>query len=46
MLIMVLTPRNISVANILQAMAYQYQMKFTPEEIKKFEGMNSFALPM
>jgi biopolymer transport protein ExbD len=31
---------------ILQAMAYQYQMKFTPQEIKKFEGMNSFALPM
>ena len=31
---------------ILQAIAYQYQMKFTPQEIKKFEGMNSFALPM
>ena len=31
---------------ILQAMGQQYQMKFTPAEIKKFEGMNSFALPM
>jgi biopolymer transport protein ExbD len=31
---------------ILQAIAYQYQMKFTPQEIKKFEAMNSFALPM
>jgi len=31
---------------ILQAMGSQYQMKFTPQEIKKFEGMNSFALPM
>ncbi len=32
--------------NILRAMAYQYQMKFTPEEIKKFEGLSSFSLPM
>lgn len=32
--------------NILRAMAYQYQMKFTPEEIKKFEGLASFSLPM
>jgi biopolymer transport protein ExbD len=27
-------------------MAYQYQMKFTPEEVKKFEALNSFSLPM
>jgi biopolymer transport protein ExbD len=32
--------------NILRAMAYQYQMKFTPEEVKKFEALNSFSLPM
>src|SRR5512133_467751 len=32
--------------NILRAMAYQYQMKFTPEEVKKFEGLGSFAVPM
>jgi biopolymer transport protein ExbD len=31
---------------ILQAMGSQYQVKFTPAEIKKFEGMYSFALPM
>ena len=31
---------------ILQAVGQQYQIKFTPEEIKKFEGMNAFALPM
>lgn len=31
---------------ILQAVGQQYQMKFTPAEIKRFEGMNSFALPM
>jgi len=31
---------------ILQAMAQHYQMRFTPAEIKKFEVMNSFALPM
>jgi biopolymer transport protein ExbD len=27
-------------------MAYQYQMKFTPAEVKKFEGLASFGLPM
>jgi len=32
--------------NILRAMAYQYQMKFTPAEVKKFEGLASFGLPM
>jgi biopolymer transport protein ExbD len=32
--------------NILRAMAYQYQLKFTPEEVKKFEGLSSFSLPM
>jgi biopolymer transport protein ExbD len=32
--------------NILRAMAYQYQMKFTPEEVKKFEGLQNFSLPM
>jgi len=32
--------------NILRAMAYQYQMKFTPEEVEKFEALNSFSLPM
>lgn len=31
---------------ILQAVGQQYQVKFTPAEIKKFEGMNSFGLPM
>ena len=31
---------------ILQAMAQQYQMRFTPADIKKFEGMNSFSMPM
>lgn len=31
---------------ILNAMAYQYQMTFTPEEYTLFEGMSSFALPM
>jgi len=31
---------------VLQAMGSQYQIKFTPEEIKRFEGMNSFALPI
>jgi biopolymer transport protein ExbD len=31
---------------ILQAVGQQYQTKFTPKEIKRFEGMNSFALPM
>jgi len=32
--------------NILRAMAFQYQMRFTPEEVKKFEGLNAFSLPM
>jgi len=32
--------------NILRAMAYQYQMKFTPEEVEKFEGLQNFSLPM
>lgn len=32
--------------NILRAMAYQYQLKFTPQEVKKFEGLSSFAIPM
>ncbi|MBN1143403.1 MAG: biopolymer transporter ExbD [Bacteroidales bacterium] len=31
---------------ILNAMAYQYQLKFTPEEYKKFEGMSSFGMPI
>jgi biopolymer transport protein ExbD len=31
---------------ILQAVGQQYQIKFTPEEIKKFEGMSSFGLPL
>jgi biopolymer transport protein ExbD len=31
---------------ILQAVGQQYQIKFTPAEIKKFEGMNAFGLPM
>lgn len=31
---------------ILQAVGQQYQIKFTPEEIKKFEGMSAFALPI
>jgi biopolymer transport protein ExbD len=31
---------------ILQAVGKQYSMKFTPAEIRRFEGMNSFSLPM
>jgi len=31
---------------ILQAVGQQYQVKFTPAEIKKFEVMSAFALPM
>jgi biopolymer transport protein ExbD len=31
---------------ILQAVGQQYQIKFTPAEIMRFEGMNSFGLPM
>ncbi len=30
---------------ILQAIGSQYQIKFTPKEIKKFEGLASFGLP-
>ena len=33
-------------SKILKAMAYQYQLKFTPQEIKIFEGRNSFAMSM
>jgi biopolymer transport protein ExbD len=33
-------------AKILQAMGSQYNIKFTPQEIKRFEGLNSFALPI
>ena len=32
-------------AKILQAIGSQYQIKFTPKEIKKFEGLASFGLP-
>lgn len=32
--------------NVLRAMAYQYQMKFTPQEVQKFEGLGAFSLPM
>jgi hypothetical protein len=31
---------------ILQAVGQQYQVKFSPAEIKKFEGMSAFGLPM
>jgi biopolymer transport protein ExbD len=31
---------------VLQAVGSQYQIKFTPAEIKKFEGMGAFALPI
>jgi biopolymer transport protein ExbD len=31
---------------VLQAMGSQYKIRFTRDEIKKFETMNSFALPM
>lgn len=31
---------------ILNAMAFQYQMTFSPEEYKRFEGMSSFGLPI
>ena len=33
-------------AKILQAMGSQYNIKFTPAEIKKFEVLNSFSLPI
>jgi biopolymer transport protein ExbD len=32
--------------NILKAMAYQYQLKFSPAEVKKFEELASFGIPM
>jgi biopolymer transport protein ExbD len=32
-------------AKILQAIGSQYKIKFTPKEIKKFEGLASFGLP-
>jgi biopolymer transport protein ExbD len=31
---------------VLQGMGSQYQVRFTPQEIKKFEGMASFGMPM
>jgi biopolymer transport protein ExbD len=31
---------------VLQAIGSQYQIKFTPAEIKKFEGLASFGLPV
>jgi biopolymer transport protein ExbD len=31
---------------VLQAMGSQYKIKFTPEEIKKFETLASFGVPM
>ncbi len=31
---------------VLQAMGSQYKIRFTPEEIKKFEGMASFGMPI
>jgi biopolymer transport protein ExbD len=33
-------------AKVLQAIGSQYQIKFTPKEIKKFEGLASFGLPV
>ena len=30
---------------VLQAFGSQYQIKFTPKEIKKFEGLSSFGVP-
>lgn len=32
-------------AKVLQAIGSQYQIRFTPKEIKKFEGLASFGLP-
>jgi len=32
-------------AKVLQAIGSQYKIKFTPKEIKKFEGLASFGLP-
>jgi biopolymer transport protein ExbD len=31
---------------VLQAMGSQYQIRFTPKEIKKFEGLASFGIPI
>jgi biopolymer transport protein ExbD len=31
---------------VLQAIGSQYQIRFSPQEIKKFEGMASFGLPV
>jgi biopolymer transport protein ExbD len=31
---------------VLQAMGSQYKIRFTPQEIKKFEGMASFGMPV
>lgn len=31
---------------VLQAMGSQYQIRFTPAEVKKFEGLSSFGLPI
>jgi biopolymer transport protein ExbD len=33
-------------AKVLQAMGSQYNIRFTPAEIKKFEVLNSFSLPI
>jgi biopolymer transport protein ExbD len=33
-------------AKVLQAMGSQYNIKFTPAEIKRFEGLNSFSFPI
>lgn len=33
-------------AKVLQAMGSQYQIRFTPEEVKKFEKMASFGVPV
>ena len=32
-------------AKVLQAIGSNYQIKFTPKEIKKFEGLSSFGVP-
>jgi biopolymer transport protein ExbD len=32
-------------AKVLQAIGSQYQIKFTPKQVKKFEGLSSFGLP-
>jgi len=33
-------------AKVLQAMGSQYNIRFTPAEIKRFEALNSFSLPI